>query len=89
MFVDAHAITKECATALVRARVNCEDGDATPASTRHIGEGCRKRTLPRSWRASQPHNKGIARVGHRCSERLLNALIRCWARTLYRADPLR
>jgi hypothetical protein len=38
MFINAHAITKECATALVRTWINRKDGDAATASTRHIGE---------------------------------------------------
>jgi hypothetical protein len=38
MLIDAHAITKECATALVRTRINRQDGDAATANTRHIGK---------------------------------------------------
>jgi hypothetical protein len=40
MLVNAHAIAKKCAAALVRTRINGKDGDAATASTRHIGEGC-------------------------------------------------
>jgi hypothetical protein len=38
MLINAHAITKECATALVRTWINRQDGDAATASTRYIGE---------------------------------------------------
>jgi hypothetical protein len=38
MFVNTHAIAKECATALVRTGINRQDGDAATASTRHIGK---------------------------------------------------
>jgi hypothetical protein len=38
MFINTHAIAKECAATLVRARINRQDGDAATASTRHIGE---------------------------------------------------
>jgi hypothetical protein len=40
MLINAHAITKERAATLMRARINRQDGDATTASTCHIGEGC-------------------------------------------------
>jgi hypothetical protein len=89
VFVDAHAVAEECSTALMRTWVNGEDGNATTTSTRHIGECGGKRTLPRSRRASQAHNKGIARVGRRSGERLLNALIRGRSWTLDCADSLR
>jgi hypothetical protein len=39
MLINAHAVAKECATALVRTWINRQDGDAATASTRHIGEG--------------------------------------------------
>jgi hypothetical protein len=40
MLINAHAITKQCPTTLVRTRINCQDGDAATASTRQISEGC-------------------------------------------------
>ena len=89
MFVNAHAITEQCTTALVRARINRKDRNAATRGAGDIGECCGERTLPRPWCASQPHNKGVARVGRRCGERLLNALICCRSWTLDCADPLR
>jgi hypothetical protein len=38
MFVNAHAIAKKRAATLIRAGINRQDGDATTASTRHIGK---------------------------------------------------
>jgi hypothetical protein len=38
MFINAHAITKECAAALMRAGINRKNRNAATASTRHIGK---------------------------------------------------
>jgi hypothetical protein len=40
VFINTHAITKQRTTALVRTRINRQDGDAATTRTRHIGEGC-------------------------------------------------
>jgi hypothetical protein len=40
VFVDAHAIAKECTTALVRTWVNGKDRNAAASGTRYISEGC-------------------------------------------------
>ena len=89
MFVNAHAIAKECTTALVRTWINRQDGDAAASGAGDIGECCGERTLPRPRCTGEPHDESIARVRGRGSECRLDSLIRCWTWALYRTDPLR